>query len=91
MFLFWGRYLRRHEQIGTVFHVSLFIISSVAAVSLYRLAIATLCGVEREVIHLEEGLNQPSRLTNSRVCPSRRPERLAHQDGRPRRTVGAMF
>lgn len=47
MFLFWGRYLRRHEQIGTAFHVFLLIISSVAAVSLYRLAVATLLGVER--------------------------------------------
>lgn len=48
MFLFWGRYLRRHEQIGTAFHVVLFVASPVAAVCLYRLAVATLHGTERK-------------------------------------------
>lgn len=47
MLLFWGRYLRRHELIGTAFHVVLLVISLVAAVCLYQLAVATLCGVER--------------------------------------------
>ena len=47
MFLFWGRYLRRHEPIGTTFHVVLLVISSVAAVCLYQLAVATLQGTER--------------------------------------------
>jgi uncharacterized protein YjbI with pentapeptide repeats len=47
MLLFWGRYLRRHEWIGTTFHVVLLIISLVAAVCLYRLAVATLRGAER--------------------------------------------
>ena len=48
MFLFWGRYLRRHEQIGTAFHVVLLVLSIVAAVCLYRLAVATLRGAERK-------------------------------------------
>ncbi len=47
MFLFWGRYLRRHEGIGTTFHVALLVIALVAAVSLYRLAVATVRGAER--------------------------------------------
>jgi uncharacterized protein YjbI with pentapeptide repeats len=47
MLLFWGRYLRRHELIGTAFHLLLLAISLVAAVRLYQLAVATLCGVER--------------------------------------------
>ena len=47
MFLFWGRYLRRHEQVGTTFHVVLLVIALVAAVCLYRLAVATLRGDER--------------------------------------------
>jgi len=48
MLLFWGRYLRRHESIGTAFHVVLLVISLVAAVSLYRLAVATLRGTGRK-------------------------------------------
>jgi hypothetical protein len=47
MFLFWGRYLRRHERLGTTFHVVLLVISIVAAVFLYRLAVATLRGAVR--------------------------------------------
>ena len=45
--LFWGRYLRRHEQTGTTYHVVLLVISVVSAVCLYRLATATLRGAER--------------------------------------------
>ncbi len=48
MLLFWGRYLRRHEWIGTTFHVLLLVISIVAAVSLYRLAVGTMRGVKRD-------------------------------------------
>ena len=48
MLLFWGRYLRRHESTGTTFHVVLLVISLVAAVCLYRLAVATLRGTERK-------------------------------------------
>jgi uncharacterized protein YjbI with pentapeptide repeats len=47
MFLFWGRYLPRHERIGTTFHVALLAISVMAALHLYRLALATLRGAER--------------------------------------------
>jgi uncharacterized protein YjbI with pentapeptide repeats len=48
MFLFWGRYLPRHERTGTTFHVALLTISLTAALCLYRLAAATLRGVERK-------------------------------------------
>jgi uncharacterized protein YjbI with pentapeptide repeats len=47
MFLFWGRYLPRHERTGTTFHVALLAISLAAALRLYRLAVATLRGAER--------------------------------------------
>jgi uncharacterized protein YjbI with pentapeptide repeats len=47
MFLFWGRYLPRHERSGTTFHVVLLAISVAAALRLYWLAVATLRGVER--------------------------------------------
>ena len=48
MFLFWGRYLTRHEPIGTTFHVALLVISITGALCLYRLAVATLRGVARK-------------------------------------------
>jgi uncharacterized protein YjbI with pentapeptide repeats len=48
LLLFWGRYLRRHEPVGTAFHVLLLVISLVGAVCLYRLAIATLRGLDRK-------------------------------------------
>lgn len=47
MVLFWGRYLRRHEPIGTTLHVALLAVSLVAAISLYQLAVATLRGAPR--------------------------------------------
>jgi uncharacterized protein YjbI with pentapeptide repeats len=47
MFLFWGRYLPRHELSGTTFQVVLLAISVAAALRLYWLAVATLRGVER--------------------------------------------
>ena len=46
--LFWGRYLRRHEELGTAFHVVLLVLSLTAALCLYRLAVATLRGAERD-------------------------------------------
>ena len=46
--LFWGRYLRRHEGIGTTFHVVLLAVSLVSAIRLYQLAVATLRGAERK-------------------------------------------
>jgi uncharacterized protein YjbI with pentapeptide repeats len=48
MLFFWGRYLRRHDSIGTVFHVVLLVISLVGAVCFLHLAIATLRGAERK-------------------------------------------
>jgi uncharacterized protein YjbI with pentapeptide repeats len=47
MVLFWGRYLRRHESIGTMLHVALLSVSLVAGIALYRLAVATLKGASR--------------------------------------------
>jgi uncharacterized protein YjbI with pentapeptide repeats len=48
MFLFWGRYLPRHERTGSTFHVGLLAVSVMAAFCLYRLAVATLRGAERK-------------------------------------------
>jgi uncharacterized protein YjbI with pentapeptide repeats len=42
MFLFWGRYLRRHEWYGTIFHVVTLTVAIVGAWSLTRLIAATL-------------------------------------------------
>lgn len=47
LFLFWGRYLPRHDWAGTIFHVALLVISLTAAVCLYRLATATLGGAKQ--------------------------------------------
>ena len=67
MFLFWGRYLRRHEWIGTTFHVVLLVIALVAALSLYRLAVATLRGDARKPFPWErftwKGSSRRLRLT----------------------------
>ncbi len=56
LLLFWGRYLRRHESIGTAFHVALFVVSLVAGVCLYRLALTTLHGDERRPFTLKGSL-----------------------------------
>jgi uncharacterized protein YjbI with pentapeptide repeats len=42
LFLFWGRYLRRHEWVGTGFQVLLLALSIAGAVLLYAVARATL-------------------------------------------------
>lgn len=63
MFLFWGRYLRRHEQVWTSLHVSLLVISATAGVCLYRLAKATLAGAERKPFIWTRGLAGLSNLT----------------------------
>ncbi len=47
LFLFWGRYLPRHDRTGTTFHVALLAISVTAALCLYRLAVVTLRGAQR--------------------------------------------
>lgn len=46
--LFWGRYLPRHDVIGTAFHSVLAAIGITSAVSLYHLAGITLHGSERK-------------------------------------------
>lgn len=48
MFLFWGRFLPRQDRTGTTFHVVLLTISVMAALRLYRLAVATLRGADRK-------------------------------------------
>ena len=48
LFLFWGRYLRRHERTGTTIQLVLLVFSLVATVCLYRLAVATLRGFHRK-------------------------------------------
>ena len=47
LFIFWGRYLLRHELAGTLFHLVAFSVSVSSAVSLYRLASRTLQGARR--------------------------------------------
>ena len=45
--LLWLAYLRRHERLGTIFHVGLLVVGLVAAISFYRLAVKTLTGSKR--------------------------------------------
>lgn len=47
LFLFWGRYLPRHDFVWTTLQVVLLAISIVGAVSLYHLAASTLRGAKR--------------------------------------------
>ena len=42
--LFWGRYLRRHDWIGTWLHIIVLVSTIAAGIMLYRLATATLRG-----------------------------------------------
>lgn len=60
LFLFWGRYLPRHEWAGTIFHVVLLVMSITAALRLYRLAVATLRGVKRRPFTWRDTLTSPS-------------------------------
>ncbi len=48
MFLFWGRYLTRHEWVGTALHIGLLAVSVGFGITFYRLAIATLRGKKME-------------------------------------------
>jgi uncharacterized protein YjbI with pentapeptide repeats len=48
MFLFWARYLVRHERGGSNFHIAIFVISLLSANGLYRLAVATLTREDRK-------------------------------------------
>lgn len=49
LFLFWGRFLRRHDLIWTIFHALLLVLAMVSAVRLYRVGGETLRGRERKV------------------------------------------
>jgi uncharacterized protein YjbI with pentapeptide repeats len=51
IFLFWARYLRRHEWYGTIFHIVTLTVTIISAWCLTRLAIATLRGTERPPFH----------------------------------------
>jgi len=46
--LFWGRYLTRHEWVGTAFHIGLLVVSVGLAITFYRLSIATIRGQKIE-------------------------------------------
>jgi len=45
---FWFRYLKRHDWIGTSFHIVLAALSAVVAIALYWSAVGTLSGKERK-------------------------------------------
>jgi len=47
IFLFWARYLRRHEWYGTIFHIVALAVTLLSALGLTRLAMATLERTER--------------------------------------------
>jgi uncharacterized protein YjbI with pentapeptide repeats len=64
IFLFWARYLRRHEWYGTIFHIVTLTIALLSAWCLTRLAVATLRRTERPPFHWN------LILTNSRVLPT---------------------
>lgn len=48
LFLFWGRYIRKHDPVVTALHIVVLSFSLLAAFFLYRLAVATLRGRARE-------------------------------------------
>jgi uncharacterized protein YjbI with pentapeptide repeats len=56
---FWGRYLMRHRENGTTLHVVLLAVSLVSAVCLYRLAVPTLRGVERNPFTWKRAVTSP--------------------------------
>ena len=45
--LFWGRYLRRHDWIGTTLHIVILVGAVAAGILLYQLAAATLRGIRK--------------------------------------------
>jgi uncharacterized protein YjbI with pentapeptide repeats len=59
LFLFWGRYLPRHDFRWTTLQVALLAVSIMAAVFLYRLAAATLRGAERVSFTCKGALKDP--------------------------------
>ncbi len=54
----WGRYLTRHEWIGTGFHVALLALSIVIAISLHGKAASTLRGAARQSVPWRKRLKQ---------------------------------
>lgn len=49
VFLIWGRYLRKHDHLGTACHVALVVVACSAAWLLYRLGVSTLRADPREL------------------------------------------
>lgn len=56
--LFWLRYLRRHDWIGTVLHIVVLVGAIAAGVILYRLAVSTLRGQRRNPVPLKNLFTQ---------------------------------
>lgn len=48
IFLFWARYLRRHDWLGTTLHIALLVVSIGVAITLQSLAASTMRGKERK-------------------------------------------
>jgi uncharacterized protein YjbI with pentapeptide repeats len=60
LFLFWGRFLRRHDLFWTVFHALLLALAIISAVRLYRIAGETLRGNERTVFRWKDVVKRRS-------------------------------
>src|SRR5439155_334703 len=52
--LFWTRYLRRHEWIGTSLHIVVLVASISAGLLLYKLAVSTLQGHRKNLLSLKQ-------------------------------------
>ncbi len=52
--LFWTRYLRRHEWIGTSLHIVVLVASISAGILLYQLAVSTLRGHRKNLLSLKQ-------------------------------------
>jgi uncharacterized protein YjbI with pentapeptide repeats len=60
LFLFWGRYMRRHELFWTICHAFLLAVAIISAVRLYRIAGETLRGNERESFSWKDVISRRS-------------------------------
>lgn len=58
LFLFWGRYMRRHDLFWTIWHAFLLSVAIISAVRLYRIAGETLRGNQREVFSLKDVISR---------------------------------
>jgi len=63
--LFWGRYLRRHDWIGTWLHIIILVGAIAAGISLYQLAKTTLRGQRRNPVSLPAMLIRPATYTRA--------------------------